>query len=536
MELLPALGLSAFIGLLILENYGYGYWMISRPIFAGPLVGLILGDMPTGLVVGGTVELMYMGVLPIGGSVPPNAQIAGIISTVFAVTSGGNPEVGIALALPIGVLAQLLIMLAWNVNIILVHAADKHVQSGNYRAVERIHLCGLLVFFAIFFTASFLAIYLGSDFVSSLVASMPAILTDGLTVASGILPAVGMAMLLKMMDFKSYWPFFVMGFVAAVYMGLSVLAVSIAAVAIVCAIQKMSKPADTANDGFDGEDDFATEPEAAITDSDTAHILTKPELVKTFVRSLFIMTTINYERYCSLGFCYAMIPALRKLYPNPDDFRDAMGRANEFFNCHPYTGNAVLGVTLALEEQKALGKDITAEAISSTKTALMGPLSSIGDSVFKATFMTIFAAIASSLALEGNPVAPLIFIVPNVALNLASRWLFVKYGYEWGTKLVVRMQGSDLIRRFVEAATIVGMMVVGAMIVSFVKLTITATWNIGGAEINLQTILDSLVPSLLPLLLVLGFYGILRKSEKGMYVCIILSFVLGIAGKAIGLF
>ena len=69
--------------------------MISRPVFAGPLIGLIMGDLPTGLFVGGTVELMYMGVLPIGGSVPPNAQIAGILSTVFAITSGGNPEVGI---------------------------------------------------------------------------------------------------------------------------------------------------------------------------------------------------------------------------------------------------------------------------------------------------------------------------------------------------------------------------------------------------------------------------------------------------------
>lgn len=535
MELLPALGLSVFIGLLILENYGYGYWMISRPIFAGPLVGLVLGDLPTGLMVGGTVELMYMGVLPIGGSVPPNAQIAGIISTVFAITSGGNPEVGIALALPIGVLAQLLIMLAWNVNIILVHAADKHVQSGNYRAVERIHLCGLLVFFSIFFIASFLAIYLGSDFVSNLVAAMPEVLTDGLTVASGILPAVGMAMLLKMMDFKTYWPFFAIGFVAAVYMGLSVLAVSIVAVAVVFAIQKMShSTSDSFDDGFDDED-FDEEP--ATDESGAAQrILTKTELVKTFVRSFFFMTSINYERYESLGFCYAMIPALRKLYPNPDDFKDAMQRANEFFNCHPYTGNAVLGVTLALEEQKALGKNITAEAISSTKTALMGPLSSIGDSVFKATFMTIFAAIAASLALEGNPIAPFVFIVPNVALNLVSRWLFVKYGYEWGTKLVARMQSSDLIRRFVEAATIVGMMVVGAMIVGFVKLSIVPVWNIGGAEISLQTVLDSLVPSLLPLLLVLGFYGILRKSEKGMYVCIIMSFVLGIAGKAIGLF
>lgn len=106
--------------------------------------------MQSGLLVGGSVELMYMGVIPVGGSVPPNAQIAGILSTVFAILNGGNAEVGIALALPIGLLAQLLIMLAWNLNIILIHGADKYVQAGDYRKVEKMQLSGLVVFFFVF--------------------------------------------------------------------------------------------------------------------------------------------------------------------------------------------------------------------------------------------------------------------------------------------------------------------------------------------------------------------------------------------------
>ena len=151
MGITTALLLSVFIALIITENYGYGYWMISRPIFAGPMIGLIMGDLPTGLIVGGSVELMYMGILPIGGSVPPNAQIAGMLSTVFAITNGGNPEVGIALALPIGLLAQLLIMFAWNINILLMHRADKYLADGNIRQVELTHLSGLVIFFFVFF-------------------------------------------------------------------------------------------------------------------------------------------------------------------------------------------------------------------------------------------------------------------------------------------------------------------------------------------------------------------------------------------------
>lgn len=319
----------------------------------------MLGDVQTGLLVGGSVELMYMGVIPVGGSVPPNAQIAGILSTVFAILNGGNAEVGIALALPIGLLAQLLIMLAWNLNIILIHGADKYVQAGDYRKVEKMQLSGLVVFFFVFFIPTFLAIQFGSDFVNNVVAAMPPVLTDGLKIASGILPAVGMAMLLKMMNFKKYWSFFALGFVFSIYLGLNVLAISIIALAMVCAMNAMRKK--DADDGFDDED----EEESGATEGQ----LDKKVLKKVFWRSFFSMTTINYERYCSLGFCYAMIPALKVFYPNQDDFKEALQRHNEFFNCHPYTGNAVLGVTLALEEQRASGRPISAEAISSAKAA-----------------------------------------------------------------------------------------------------------------------------------------------------------------------
>lgn len=527
MSTLQVLLLSIFIALLILENYGYGYWMISRPIFAGPLIGLLLGDVQTGLLVGGSVELMYMGVIPVGGSVPPNAQIAGILSTVFAILNGGNAEVGIALALPIGLLAQLLIMFAWNLNIILIHGADKYVEAGDYKKVDRMHLCGLVVFFFVFFIPTFLAIQFGSEFVNNVVAAMPPVLTDGLKIASGILPAVGMAMLLKMMNFKKYWSFFALGFVFSIYLGLNVLAISIIALALVFAMHAMRRQ-EADDDGFDDEDEADGEP--------AGRLLGQKELKKVFRRSFFSMTTINYERYCSLGFCYAMIPTLKVLYPNQDDFKEAMLRHNEFFNCHPYTGNAVIGVSLALEEQRAAGKPISAEAISSTKAALMGPLSSIGDSVFKATFMTIFAAIGAALALDGNMAGPFLFIIPNVLLNVCSRWLFIKYGYELGTNLVVKMKSSDIIDKFVEGATIVGMMVVGAMIVGFVNLKIGCVWVIGEKEIVLQDIINSLMPSLLPLLLVLSYYWILIKRKKGMYICIIASFVLGIAGKVVGLF
>lgn len=536
MNLSYAILLAIVIGLINMENYGYGYWLIGRPVFAGPLLGLIMGDVQTGLAVGASVELMYLGVLPVGASIPPNAQMAGLLGTAFAILSGGKPELGITLAVPIGVLAQLLVMLAWNANIFLTHKADKYIEEGNIRKVEKTHLMGLLFFFLQGFIPAFLAIYFGADLVNNLVEKLPVWLIEGLETSAKILPAIGMAMLLKMMDTKKYWPFFLIGFVLAVYLELDILAIALIGLGIASAIFIMTSDKEKITNG--SEEHLATEEDGLIKE----RIITKGDLNQVLKRSFFTMTSINYERFENLGFCYSMIPALKKIYTDEEDLKEALKRHNEFFNCHPYPINAILGVSIAMEEQKALSEKrgnegtITGESISATKTALMGPLAGIGDSIFKATFMTLFAAMGSALALEGNLFGPILFIVPNILLNLFTRYYGLHSGYKLGLNLITKINESDILDKFVEAATIVGLLVVGAMVVGFVGVETALEGTIGGAEIVLQDMLDKILPGLLPLLITMWYYSILKKENKNnIYILIVLSFAIGIIGKALGI-
>jgi mannose/fructose/sorbose-specific phosphotransferase system IID component len=519
-----AILIAIIIGLIYLEGYGYGYWLISRPVFGGALLGLIMGDMKTGLIVGASVELMYMGVLPIGASIPPNAPMAGLIGTAFAILSGGKPEVGIALAVPVGVLTQLLVMLAWNVNIFLVHRAEDYCRKGNIRKFEMTHLMGLIVFFLVGAIPGFLAVYFGSDLVSGLVNNLPAWFMDGLKTASGILPAIGMAMLLKMMDFKKYWCFFLIGFVLSVYMKLTVLPVALLGVGIAVAIFVMSTKNDLSGNNAISYAAAGSEQEGSV------NLIDKKDLMSVFKRSFFTMTSINYERFENLGFSYAMIPVLKRLYPDKEKFKEAVLRHCEFFNCHPYPINAILGITIAMEEQKAEGKPISDESISATKAALMGPLAGIGDSIFKATFMTLFAAIGASLSLQGNWFGPILFIVPNLLLNLFTRYYGLIYGYKFGTNLIAKIQESDILQRFIEGATIVGMLVVGVLVVNFVKFDLTIAGTIGGAKIVLQDMLNSILPCMLPLGITLWFYSMLKKKNS-IYILIAICFAIGLVGK-----
>jgi mannose/fructose/sorbose-specific phosphotransferase system IID component len=520
-----AILIAIVIGLIYLEGYGYGYWLISRPIFGGALLGLIMGDLKTGLIVGGSVELMYMGVLPIGASIPPNAPMAGLVGTALAILSGGKPEIGIALAVPIGVLVQLLIMLAWNINIFLTHKADKYCEEVNIRRFEMTHLSGLIVFFLVGAIPGFLAVYFGSDLVNSFVKTLPVWFMDGLKVTSAVLPAIGMAMLLRMMDLKKYWSFFLIGFVLAVYLKLTVLPVALLGLGIAAAIFVIS----SRNNDFVAVD--SSSEVAAVNESSViSNTITKKDLLSVFRRSFFTMTSINYERFENVGYNYAMIPVLRKLYPQKEQLKEALLRHNEFFNCHPFPINAILGITIAMEEQRADGKPITAESISATKTALMGPLAGIGDSIFKATFMTLFAAIGASLSLQGNWFGPILFIVPNILLNLFTRYYGLMYGYKLGANLISKIQESDVLNRFVEGANIVGLLVVGVLVVNFVKLDLALAGNIGGAKIVVQDMLNSILPSLLPLSVTLWFYSMLKK-KNAIYILIAICFAIGLIGK-----
>lgn len=239
------------MGLLLTENLGYGHIQISRPVFAGPIIGLLMGDLETGLIVGGTVEMMFMGVFPVGGSVPPNAQFAGMMSTVLAIASGGNPEVGIALAYPIGVFAQFVLLLDYNVNLLIIHRADRQIMGGKASAVNQNLMLCLLCMFSCWVLSSFLGIYLGSTWVESFYAGLPEWLRQGLSVAGGIMPAMGMAMLLKMMDFRKFWAFLMVGYVLTAYLNMNILSIAILSTGVAVAVYMLGNSGGKQQSGGD---------------------------------------------------------------------------------------------------------------------------------------------------------------------------------------------------------------------------------------------------------------------------------------------
>ncbi|MBQ4342939.1 MAG: PTS sugar transporter subunit IIC [Erysipelotrichaceae bacterium] len=236
MQLGSAILLSALCAFFGWTNYGFVNLGTTRPIICGTLVGIILGDAYTGIVIGGTLQLVYLGVQGIGAAIPVNSTTATTVTTALTIATGVPMETAIALAVPVSVMGQLGRMAAWTINAPIMHIADKLAEEAEYKKMKMLQLLGSLVFYVTEFIPVFLCIYFGSQFVTSLNENMPPLVSDWLSKATGMLPALGFGMLLALMYKPKFLPFFIIGFVmSAVFKG-SLLAIALLGAAMALAI------------------------------------------------------------------------------------------------------------------------------------------------------------------------------------------------------------------------------------------------------------------------------------------------------------
>ena len=297
--------------------------------------------------------------------------------------------------------------------------------------------------------------------------------------------------------------------------------------------------------------------------------LSKSDRRSVMLRSQFLQGSWNYERMQNGGWAYSLIPALKKLYPNKDDAAAALKRHLEFFNTHPYIAAPILGVTLALEEERANGASIDDAAIQGVKVGMMGPLAGIGDPVFWFTVRPILGAIAASLASGGSRIAPFFFFIVWNVIRIGFLWYTQEFGYQKGAEITKDLSGG-LLQTITKGASILGMFVMGILVqrwtkinfsmnVSKVPLSKGAYIEFPKGSINstqlqkilgdvakglsltpekvttLQNNLDELVPGLAALLLTFLCMWLLKKKINPILIIFGL-FVAGILGHVVGIF
>lgn len=305
-------------------------------------------------------------------------------------------------------------------------------------------------------------------------------------------------------------------------------------------------------------------------------MISKRDRMNVSWRLTFVQANWNYERMHNVGFAYTLAPIIKKLYTTKEDRRDALNRHLEFVNTHPYLHAPIVGVVMALEEEKASGTEIEDMAIQGVKIGMMGPLAGVGDPVFWGTLRPIIGAFAASLALTGSIMGPILFFLLWNIIRIAFMWYTQELGYRSGSEITKDLEGG-ILQQLTTGASILGMFVMGVLVprwttmnfplvisevqndveslVDFEGLTQMANNNMvtidklrdvtnqimSGANVNetsiqtLGNVFNELLPGLMPLILTFVCIWLLREKEVSAITLIFGIFVLGIIMYSLGI-
>ena len=258
--------------------------------------------------------------------------------------------------------------------------------------------------------------------------------------------------------------------------------------------------------------------------------LDKKTLNKMVWRSLNLQGSFNYERMQAAGWLYGILPGLLAIHgEDTEDLKLSMAHNLEFFNTHPFLVTFVMGIILSLEQQKA---DIN--TIRAVRVAAMGPLGGIGDAIFWFTLVPIAAGICSNMAIQGSIMGPIMFLLIFNLVQFLVRFWLMHWSYNLGTQAIELLTANA--KEFTRAASMLGVFVVGALTSNYGGTTINLVVENGDSPIVVQSILDGVLPKMIPLGLTLGLYFLMKKKGWTPVKCIAALLILGLVGALIGIF
>ncbi|HEX7495352.1 MAG TPA: PTS system mannose/fructose/sorbose family transporter subunit IID [Candidatus Limnocylindrales bacterium] len=534
--------------------FGLAFFTLYRPLVAGFFVGLILGDPAQGTLIGAAINVPYLGFISAGGTLPADASFAGWVGTTVALAGHLDPTKAIPIAFGLGLLGTIIFYARMSLDSIFAHWADARAEKADIGGVA---LMNWLPGQAFLFVASVVPVFLfalnGPSYVQDALDRLPLWTVNGLIIAGGILPALGIALNMRFIFRGSAIPYFFIGFIVWTATKGSLSLVVIAALGLALAYLHLTfvRPVVTPTSQADRELERASAATSAAGSTAGATVgatagsaagsgvrVTRGDLLRSWALwTFFAHANYNYERLQGTGFAHAMTPIIKRLYTTPDEIRAALKRHLVFFNTEPNFGNIVHGTVIAMEEQRANGAPIDDDAINSVKSGLMGPLAGIGDTLSQSTITPILLALGIGIAggtaggsavptlagATGNPLGAIIYMVLVSVVIVAIGYTAWMQGYARGRTFVTDILRSGTIDRVLVGAGVLGNMVLGALAAKFVVVNLAPTITIAGAQLNIQAaVLDPLFPGALALGLVVLTWWLLRRVNPLVLLAIFL--------------
>lgn len=267
--------------------------------------------------------------------------------------------------------------------------------------------------------------------------------------------------------------------------------------------------------------------------------LTKDEkkmLNSMFWRSQTMYISVNPVLMGGGGFAYALMPFINRFYKNNEsERREALQREAGYFSTTVPMSTFIMGIAASMEKENSQTENFDTNSISAVKTSLMGPLAGIGDSFFWGVWRVVCAGLAINFARQGNFLAPIFFLLMFNIPNYLIRYYGGFLGYSLGSKYIKELYSNGLMQVLTKAASILGIMMVGAMTVQMVIFKTTLKWTMQGKTVmNVQSVLDQMFKGLIPVLVTLLCFKLLKDKKIGVigliFAIVIISVILSVVG------
>lgn len=483
------------------------------------LTGLVLGDITTGVIVGGTIQPLYLALTSVGGAAPVDKEAAGIVSTACVITQGLSLEAALVVSSVAALTLSNLHILNRTIMVAVTHHADESCKNGNIGALTRdIFVWGELVKMAVFGLPMFVILFWGTDALGFLLNGLPERINNIFNLMAGLMPALGFAMTAVVVGKGNLFPFFIAGFFFAEYSGLGSIPGLLLGVFLAWLYMTFTKKEN--EHGIFG--DLSAFKEKAVNEN---RILSRKSLSRAWTRwRMSICHVDNVERLQGIGVAYTMSAVLPELYPdNPELVADGLSRHTGFFCTENMLGGIIPGILISLEEERAIGirnnvpedELVPVELIDSIKVGTMGPFAGMGDTLNYATINPLMNAFFMSFAQQGAVWAPFVSgIIKYIVWIVEGRVMF-NLGYNLGTKAASSVLGGGAYQKIVTFFSVIGLFVMGVFCSEFVSVRCLIEIPKSTDMVSLQEILfDGIAPGLLSFVATMLTYWHLKKYNN----------------------
>ncbi len=509
------------------------------PVTIGFLIGLVYGDVKTGLVVGASIGMMYISNIAVGGNLPSDGVLAACVTVPISIKFGLDATTAVAFSIPFAVLGTFVDNGRRLVNGMWNRRAVTHVENEQYKKLWVDAILGPSVVSMLFRIVPLtLLLWLFGGAAGDIVSQLPAWLSNGLSVIGGMLPGLGLVLCVNFMGKKELLPYFLVGFYAITLGKVSIVFVALIGVCLAFLHVQFSASRFEEDDEEDYEEEYEEDDTSQSIYGDGCAFKSKGHLYWWgFKFCCFFRISQCLEYFYGTGIGYMMLEPLKRVYQeNREGYKTAILRHLQPFITNPSWGAALVTGSIAMEEDIAKHGDPSGEkgeAIQTFKTSLMGPLAGIGDSFEGSIMMPLFKSICYPLALAGNVLGAFPYVLWFGWMTIVALFMD-KLGYEQGRKGIAKLINSPIVNKVLYGAGVLGIMMMGALSASYVSLNIKIGWETSMGATDVASIVNGLIPSFFTLLF-LGICYLLLSKGKSFVKVLIGVVIFGLLGTLIGI-